>query len=92
MYSAEYDPLTNSLEDGDVFAVIAKEGNVEKVDYYLLQCGRPKPKLLVDTIDNHGNNYERYSVVVYGRYYAKITSRGKDIHFAQYEWSTEAIM
>ena len=84
--------MTNSLEDGDVFAVIAEEGNIEKVDYYLLQCSRPKTKLLVDTIDDHGDSYERYSVVVYGRYYAKVTNRGKDIHFVQYEWNKEAIM
>ena len=73
--------MIDSLEEGDVFVVIADEDNEEKVDYYLLQCSRPKRKLLVDTIDDHSQSYDRHSVVVYGRYYAQVPNRGEKLDF-----------
>ena len=68
--------MTDLLEKGDVFAVIAEEGNVEGVDYYLLRCTRPKCTLQELTKDQHGFSFDPHSVVVYGRYYAQISSRG----------------
>ena len=63
----------------------------KRVDYYLLRCTRPKCTLQVHTTDQHGFGFDPHSVVVYGRYYAQVSSRGGDLFFSQYEWDKEAI-
>lgn len=90
--SVDHDSLTDYLQEGDVFAVIASENNEEHVDYYLLRCTRAKCTLTADVTDDYGHLFERHSVVVYGRYYAQIATRGGAIVFSQYEWEKEAIM
>ena len=47
---------------------------------------------MVDTIDEHGQSYDKYSVVVYGRYYAQVPHHGKGLIFVQYKREKEAIM
>ena len=90
--SVDHDSLTDYLQEGDVFAVIASENNEEHVDYYLLRCTRAKCTLTADAIDDYGHLFERHSVVVYGRYYTQIATRGGAIVFSRYEWEKEAIM
>ena len=84
--------MTELLEEGDVYAVIAEEDNDEGVDYYLLRCTRPKCTLEDDTIDDYGFTFDRHSMVVYGRYYVQIDTRAGHLIFSQYEWEKEAIM
>ena len=66
----DHDSLTDILQEGDVFACIAEDDNVEEVDYYLLRCSQPKCTLLEDTNDDFRLPWPHYSMVVYGRYYA----------------------
>ena len=91
-HSTDYDSLTDYLQQSDVFTVIAPNSNEEHVDYYLLRCTRSKCTLTEDTKDDFGFDFQRHSVVVYGRYYAQVATRARAIVFSQYEWKKEAII
>lgn len=84
--------MTDLLAVGDVFAVIAEDGNEEKVDYYILRCTRPKCILERDTMDDHGFSFDAHSMIVAGRFYAQSHIRRTGIEFVQYQWEKEAMV
>lgn len=90
-FSEDADSLTDFLAEGDDFAVIAEDGNAEKVDYYILRCIRPKMRLQQAMVDDFGLQYDTHSMVVGGHYFQQIPSRGRSIQFQQYQWEKEAI-
>ena len=76
-FMVDYDDLTDLVDIGDVFAVIAGEDNAEGVEYYLLQCNCTKSKLLNSVIDDYGIDYSRDDMVIKGTYFVQIPSRAK---------------
>jgi len=76
-FMVDYDDLTDIMEIGDVFAVIAGEDNDEGVDYYLLQCNSIKSKLVDSIVDDYGIDYSRGDMVVKGTYFVYVPSRAK---------------
>jgi hypothetical protein len=69
--SDAYDDITDLLEAGDIFAVIAEPSNAEGVDYYLLQCTTGKNVLDKDTVDDFDSTYSRGDMVVVGTYFVQ---------------------
>ena len=70
---------------GDVFAVIAPSDNVESVDYYLLRCTSVKCKLLENIIDSDGQDFERGSIVLKGKYFKQVEKNRNGYIFEEYE-------
>lgn len=64
--SVEYDHLSDLLQPGDVFALVAPQGNDERSDYWLTHCVRGKQKLVQPMTDGDGFTYPTGSVVVVG--------------------------
>lgn len=78
-FSEDSDALTDFLVEGDDFAFIAKEGNEERVEYYILCCTRPKMLLERDTVNDYGFCFDAHSMVVFGHHYRQLHSRGSTI-------------
>ena len=76
-FMVDYDDLTDLVDIGDVFAVIAGEDNAEGVEYYLLQCNCTKSKLLNSVIDDCGIDYSRDDMVIQGTYFFQVPSCAK---------------
>ena len=73
-FMVDYDDLTDIIEIGDVFAVIAREDNDEGIDYYLLQCNSVKSKLVDSIVDDYNIDYSRGDIVVKGTYFFYVPS------------------
>ena len=48
--------MKDIIQIGDVFAVIAEEGNEEEVDYYFLLCTNTKHSFEASIMDDYGIN------------------------------------
>jgi hypothetical protein len=70
---------------GDVFVVIAPPDNVENIDYYLLRCTTIKCKLLDSEIDSDGQDFERGSVILKGKYFKQVDNNRTGYMFEEYE-------
>ena len=92
LYTEDYDLATDTLAIGDVFVVIAPSDNDELVEYYLLRCTMVKSKLLCDTKDGFGIEFDRYSMVVGGNYFKQLGKRGRYVEYVDYEANCEAII
>ena len=64
--SLEHNYLSDQLQPGHVFALVAPQGNDEKSDYWLEHCVRGKQKLAQPITDDDGFTYPTSSVVVAG--------------------------
>ena len=64
--SLEHNHLSDLLQLGHVFALVAPQGNDEKSDYWLARCVRGKQKLAQSITDDDGFTYPTGSVVVAG--------------------------
>ena len=64
--SLEHNHLSDLLQPGHVFALVAPQGNDEKSDYWLARCVRGKKKLAQPIIDDDGFTYPTGLVVVAG--------------------------
>ena len=62
----EHNHLSDLLQPGHVFALVAPKGNDEKSDYWLARCVRGKKKLTQPITDDDGFTYPIGSVVVAG--------------------------
>jgi len=51
-----------------------------------------KSKLLCDTVDGFGINFDRYSMVLGGHYFKQCGKRGKYVEHVDYEKQCEAII
>jgi hypothetical protein len=59
------------LQIGDHFAILAMEGNVESVDFYVLQCQQPKFLFREYFAYVWGGEFEVGDFLVAGTYYQK---------------------
>ena len=64
--SLEHNHLSNLLQLGHVFALVAPQGNDEKSDYWLACCVRDKQNLAQSIIDDDGFTYPTGLAVVAG--------------------------
>ena len=62
--SLEHNHLSDLLQPGHVFALVAPQGNDEKSDYWLARCVRGKKNLAQLIIDDDGFTYPTGSVVI----------------------------
>ena len=62
----EHNHLSDLIQPGHVFALVATQRNDEKYDYWLAFCARGKQKLAQPIIDDDGFTYPVGSVVVTG--------------------------
>ena len=91
-YNKDYNELTDVMQIGDVFAVIAEEGNEEEVDYYLLLCTKTKHSLEASIMDDYGIDYSRGDMVVEGKYYVLGKTRStKFLLYEQYQWKKKYV-
>ena len=73
----DYDELTDLVDIGDVFVVIAWEDNAKGVEYYLFQCNCTKLKLLSNVIDDYGIEYTRDDMFIPWAYFFQVPSHAK---------------
>ena len=64
--SLEHNHLSDLVQLGHVFALVAPQGNDEKLDYWLAHCVRGKKKLTQLITDDDGFTYSIGSMVVAG--------------------------
>ena len=64
--SLEHNHLSDLLQLGHIFALVAPQGNDEKSDYWLARCVRGKQKLAQFITDDDGFTYRTGLVVVVG--------------------------
>ena len=62
--SLEHNHLSDLVQPGHVFALVAPQGNDEKSDYWLAHCVRGKQKLTQPITDDDGFTYPTSLVVV----------------------------
>jgi hypothetical protein len=64
--------LASELQVGDHFAVIAERGNIENVDFFILQCTRTMYTVQDEQVeDSWGGVHERGDEVIEGMYYKR---------------------
>lgn len=61
----------NIVEVGDNFVVPAEDGNEERVQYYILQCTKPRFRVQADFVCPWGGEFQRGEYVIAGTYYQK---------------------
>ena len=64
--SLEHNHLSDHLQPGHVFALVALQGNDEKSNYWLVHCVRGKQNLAQPITDDDGFTYPTGLVVVIG--------------------------
>ncbi|KAH9308100.1 hypothetical protein KI387_036011, partial [Taxus chinensis] len=84
LISTDYDHISGLVKQGDVFAVIAEEANIEKVEYYLLRCTEERTKITCE-ITSEVTTFFIGSVVVQGTYLQQVKSLQSGIHFVDYK-------
>ncbi|KAH9328634.1 hypothetical protein KI387_000742, partial [Taxus chinensis] len=84
LISTDYDHISGLVKQGDVFAVIAEEANIEKVEYYLLHCTEERTKLTCE-ITSEVTTFFTGSVVVQGTYLQQVKALQSGIHFVDYK-------
>ncbi|KAH9311061.1 hypothetical protein KI387_026096, partial [Taxus chinensis] len=84
LISIDYDHISGLVKQGDVFAVIAEEANIEKVEYYLLRCTEERTKLTCE-ITSEVTTFFTGSVVVQGTYLQQVKALQSGIHFVDYK-------
>jgi hypothetical protein len=70
-FGVNSDQLASCLALGDNFAMNAKEGNSEGVDFYILMCTKPMYTLFASYKCPWGYQFNACDVVVARRYYQK---------------------
>jgi hypothetical protein len=76
-FGGDPDILTEELQIGQNFAVLAEEGNDEEVQYYILQCQRAKFVVREDFDCVWGNKFEVGDHAIEGIYYQRC---GRGLH------------
>ncbi|KAH9325154.1 hypothetical protein KI387_005332, partial [Taxus chinensis] len=84
LISIDYDHISGLVKQGDVFAVIAEEANIEKVEYYLLRCTEERTKLTCE-ITSEVTTFFTGSVVVQGTYLQQVKALQSGIQFVDYK-------
>ena len=72
--------LSDLLQLGHVFALVAPQGNDEKSDYWLAHCVRGKQKLVQLITNDDGFTYPTSSVVVVGTWLQTYTFKDYQKH------------
>ncbi len=70
-FGGDNDKSSNMLQIGDNFAILVIEGNVESVDFYVLQCQQPKFLFRESFAYVWGGEFAVGDFVVVGTYYQK---------------------
>ena len=91
--SVDYDHLSDLLKPGDVFALVAPQGNDERSDYWLEHCVQGKQKILQWMKDGDGFTYPTSLVVVAGTWLRTYMIRKNGVPaFEDYEKNKTILM
>ena len=84
--SLEHNHLSDLLQPGHVFALVAPQGNDEKSNYWLARCVRGKQKHAQPITNDHGFTYPTGSVVVSGTWlWTYMLRRNEILAFEDYQ-------